>query len=100
MQANQHHPRISVVIPTHNEARNLYHVLPQIPSMVSEVVLVDGHSTDDTVSLAQQLLPGIRIIKQKGKGKGKVAVKYRDPSNSANTWTGRGRPPARPLARR
>ena len=70
MQANQHHPRVSVVIPTHNEARNLYHVLPQIPSMVSEVVLVDGHSTDDTVSLAQQLLPGIRIIKQKGKGKG------------------------------
>jgi DNA-binding protein H-NS len=29
-----------------------------------------------------------------GKGKrGKVAVKYRDPSNSANTWTGRGRMP-------
>ena len=27
------------------------------------------------------------------KGKGKVAVKYRDPSNSANTWTGRGRMP-------
>ena len=29
-----------------------------------------------------------------GKGKrGKVAVKYRDPSNPANTWTGRGRMP-------
>ena len=70
MQANQHDPHVSVVIPTHNEARTLYHVLPQIPSMVSEVVLVDGHSTDDTVSLAQQLLPGIRIIKQKRKGKG------------------------------
>ena len=27
------------------------------------------------------------------KGKGKVAVKYRDTSNSANTWTGRGRMP-------
>ena len=27
------------------------------------------------------------------RGKGKVAVKYRDPSNSANTWTGRGRMP-------
>ena len=27
------------------------------------------------------------------KGKGSVAVKYRDPSNSANTWTGRGRMP-------
>ena len=27
-----------------------------------------------------------------GKG-GKVAPKYRDPSNSSNTWTGRGRMP-------
>ena len=41
-----------------------------MPSTVSEIVLVDGHSTDDTVSVAQQLLPGIRIIKQEGKGKG------------------------------
>jgi DNA-binding protein H-NS len=29
-----------------------------------------------------------------GKGKrGKVAIKYRDPDNAANTWTGRGRMP-------
>ena len=27
------------------------------------------------------------------KGKGTVAVKYRDPKNAANTWTGRGRMP-------
>ena len=27
------------------------------------------------------------------KGKGTVAVKYRDPKNRANTWTGRGRMP-------
>jgi DNA-binding protein H-NS len=27
------------------------------------------------------------------KGKGTVAVKYRDPNNPANTWTGRGRMP-------
>ena len=29
----------------------------------------------------------------KGKGKGSVAVKYRDPKNAENTWTGRGRMP-------
>src|SRR4030081_927869 len=29
-----------------------------------------------------------------GKGKrGKVAIKYRDPKNAGNTWTGRGRMP-------
>ena len=27
------------------------------------------------------------------KGKGNVAVKYRDPQNPENTWTGRGRMP-------
>src|ERR1700674_4480335 len=27
------------------------------------------------------------------KGKGSVAVKYRDPKNPGNTWTGRGRMP-------
>lgn len=64
------HPHISVVIPARNEAQNLRHVLPLIPSIVDEVILVDGHSTDDTITVAQQLLPSIQIIKQEGKGKG------------------------------
>ena len=38
--------------------------------MVSEVILVDGHSTDETIAVAQRLLPTIRVIKQKGRGKG------------------------------
>ena len=63
-------PRISVVIPALNEAQNLPYVLPYIPSIVSEVVLIDGHSTDDTITVARQLLPTIRIVKQAGKGKG------------------------------
>src|SRR2546426_2908949 len=63
-------PRISVVIPTLNEAQNLEHVLPYIPSIVSEVILVDGNSIDNTVAIAQQLLPAIQVVKQVGKGKG------------------------------
>ena len=70
MQENVQHPSVSVVIPTRNEAQNLYHVLPYIPSTVNEVILVDGYSTDDTILVAQQLLPTIRVIKQVGKGKG------------------------------
>lgn len=66
----QHYPRVSVVIPARNEAPNLQHVLPFIPSIVTEVILVDGRSSDDTVAVAQQLLPTIRVIKQTGKGKG------------------------------
>jgi glycosyltransferase involved in cell wall biosynthesis len=61
---------VSVVIPTLNEAQNLRYVLPFIPSMVSEVILVDGNSTDDTVTVAKQLLPEVRIINQTRRGKG------------------------------
>ena len=70
MNVSQQRPSISVVVPARNEAPNLPFVLPHIPSIVSEVILVDGHSTDSTVAVAQQLLPTIRIIKQMGNGKG------------------------------
>jgi glycosyltransferase involved in cell wall biosynthesis len=70
MDASLQSLSISVIIPARNEASNLQHVLPYIPSIVSEVILVDGHSTDGTITMAQQLLPDIRIIQQQGKGKG------------------------------
>jgi glycosyltransferase involved in cell wall biosynthesis len=70
MSEDQRYPRISVVIPTRNEAQNLHYILPRIPSIVSEVVLVDGHSTDGTIATARQLLPTIRIIEQVARGKG------------------------------
>ena len=63
-------PSVSVVIPAKNEARNLEHVFGTIPEWVDEIVLVDGHSTDDTVEVAQKLCPGIRIVHQEGRGKG------------------------------
>lgn len=63
-------PAVSVVIPALNEEENLPHVLPRIPMWVHEVLLVDGDSTDGTVEMARRLLPGIRILQQKGRGKG------------------------------
>lgn len=41
-----------------------------MPDWVHEVILVDGHSTDATVAVAQELRPGIRIVQQIGRGKG------------------------------
>ncbi len=62
--------KVSVVIPALNEEKNLPYVLPRIPTWVSEVLLVDGHSTDNTVEIARKLRPRIRIVKQRGRGKG------------------------------
>lgn len=62
-------PRISIVIPAKNEARNLELVLPQLPQ-VHEVILVDGDSRDDTVETARRLLPSIRVLSQTRRGKG------------------------------
>jgi len=63
-------PRVSVVIPTLNEARNLPHVFAKLPADIFEVVLVDGRSTDDTVEVARDLYPNVRIVGQTRKGKG------------------------------
>ncbi|HEX6449008.1 MAG TPA: glycosyltransferase family 2 protein [Trebonia sp.] len=63
-------PRVSVVIPTLNEARNLPHVLGALPANIHEVIIVDGHSVDDTLAIAHKLRPDARIIMQTRTGKG------------------------------
>ena len=63
-------PSISVIICTLNEEQCLPHVLPRISACVSEVLLVDGHSTDRTVEVARELRPDIRVLMQPGRGKG------------------------------
>jgi glycosyltransferase involved in cell wall biosynthesis len=63
-------PKITVVIPALNEARNLPHVFARLPEGLHEVILVDGHSVDDTLAIARNLRPDIRIITQTRCGKG------------------------------
>ena len=62
--------RVSVVIPTLNEAANLPHVFARLPRGLHEVVLVDGRSVDDTVAVAKSLRPDVRIVLEKRPGKG------------------------------
>lgn len=62
--------RVSVVIPTKNEAANLPFVLPRIPQWVHEVLIIDAQSTDTTVEVAKEVLPDARVVQQQGKGKG------------------------------
>jgi SAM-dependent methyltransferase len=70
-------PTVSVVIPCRNEAghiRPLVESLPELPAG-SEFLFVEGHSTDDTAAVIEQVvaerrdLP-LRFLHQPGKGKG------------------------------
>jgi glycosyltransferase involved in cell wall biosynthesis len=61
---------VSAVIPTLNEAANLPHVFARLPDCIDEVLIVDGHSTDDTIAVARALRPDVRIVLQNRCGKG------------------------------
>ncbi|MEI6701708.1 MAG: glycosyltransferase family 2 protein, partial [Actinomycetota bacterium] len=63
-------PTVTLVLPCFNEARNLPAVFGLIPDFVTEVLLVDGGSTDDSVAIALSLRPDIRVLGQHSPGKG------------------------------
>jgi hypothetical protein len=62
--------KVSVVVPAMNEAKNIGHVLQQLPEGLHEVILVDGNSEDDTIEAARSACPEIRVLVQSGRGKG------------------------------
>ena len=59
-----------MVIPALNEARKLPYVFSKLPPALHEVIIVDGHSVDDTVATSRRLRPDTRIITQGRSGKG------------------------------
>jgi glycosyltransferase involved in cell wall biosynthesis len=61
---------VSVVIPAKNEARNLPGLLPRIPELADEVVLVDGLSTDETAAVARMVHADVVVVHEKRRGKG------------------------------
>jgi glycosyltransferase involved in cell wall biosynthesis len=65
--------RVTVVIPTYNEARSIARVLDEIPaSLVSEVVVVDGGSADGTGEIAAA--HGARVIVEPRRGYGRACL--------------------------
>jgi len=62
--------RVSLIIPTLNEAANVGWVLERIPESVDEIVIVDGHSEDGTVETVLALRPDARIVRADRRGKG------------------------------
>lgn len=65
---------VTVVIPCRNEERNLPHVLGALPDVVTEVIVVDGESTDRTIDVARECRPDVKIIGQHSPGKGAATI--------------------------
>jgi len=65
--------RVSVIIPTRNEAEALSHVLADLPAgLVSEVLVVDSDSTDGTPDIAARM--GARVIREPRRGYGRACL--------------------------
>ena len=65
--------RVSVIIPTYNEARAIGRVLADLPSnLVTEVIVVDSNSTDGTPDLARQM--GAQVIREPRRGYGRACL--------------------------
>jgi len=65
--------KICVILPTLNEEKGIAKVINELPNpTVNKVILVDGHSSDNTIITAKNSRPNleVEVMYQNGKGKG------------------------------
>lgn len=73
--------RVSIIIPTHNEADAIQRVLADIPSnLVAEVIVVDSNSNDGTPEIAGRM--GACIIHEPRRGYGRACITGMASANS------------------
>jgi dolichol-phosphate mannosyltransferase len=62
---------VCALVPTRNEARTIGDVVEGLHDVgIGNVLVVDGHSTDDTAEIARE--KGARVVDQSGSGKGQA----------------------------
>ena len=65
--------RVSVIIPTHNEAQGIERVLADLPrDLTTEVIVVDSNSSDGTPEIAARM--GARVIREPSRGYGRACL--------------------------
>jgi glycosyltransferase involved in cell wall biosynthesis len=73
--------RVSVIIPTHNEAQAIQRVLADLPSnLTTEVIVVDSNSDDGTPEIATRM--GARVIQEPRRGYGRACLTGMAAANS------------------
>jgi glycosyltransferase involved in cell wall biosynthesis len=65
--------RVTVIIPTHNEARGIERVLADLPSdLTTEVIVVDSNSDDGTPEIAAKM--GAIVVQEPRRGYGRACL--------------------------
>lgn len=59
-----------MIIPVKNEQESIVGILDRIPKWVDEIIVVDGHSTDNTVENVLKFNSEIMVVSQRSFGKG------------------------------
>ena len=73
--------RVSVIIPTHNEALSIERVLADLPTdLTTEVIVVDSNSNDGTPGIAARM--GARVIQEPRRGYGRACLTGMAAANS------------------
>jgi len=73
--------RVSVIIPTHNEALAIERVLADLPSdLTTEVIVVDSNSNDGTPEIAARM--GARVVQEPRRGYGRACLTGLTAANS------------------
>lgn len=68
-----HHQTIKVIIPAYNEADSIASVIKDIPTVVSEIIVVDNASTDATTENARTA--GATVLSENRRGYGYACLK-------------------------
>ena len=65
--------RVSVIIPTHNEAGAIERVLADVPpDLATEIIVVDSNSNDGTPEIAARM--GARVVQEPRRGYGRACL--------------------------
>lgn len=58
----------SIVVPARNEEKTIGEVLQLLRNMTDDLIVIDGHSSDETAAIGEQ--HGARVLQDNGRGKG------------------------------
>lgn len=58
----------TILIPAKNEASGIRQIIRSVKPYADEIIVIDGHSTDDTYALAKK--EGVIVIRDGGRGRG------------------------------